>query len=215
MQAEDRGTVELGLEEDAGCSEDRTASTGRKTTSENDLDWEGGDRSAPEKGEGAKNAAQGGGGPRGRGDGEHGCCRGCEGEGGSMMLMRIAVVLIPVLFLLSFPSAAGAQPVHGNWCGAEHYGGPTTSALDEACKQHDECYDARGSADCKCDEALLSRAESIATSTKSEQERAAALAVAAYFRISPCSIVSKKDPLPLRVVGAVLSPVTGLIKKLF
>ena len=128
------------------------------------------------------------------------------------MTMRIAVLLSPVLLLL-LVSGAEAQPVHGNWCGAKHGedGRQPTSTLDEACMQHDKCYDAKGPGYCKCDEALRIRAESIATSTRSEGERAAALAVASYYRVAPCTLVSKDKNVALRTLGGIVSPITGTI----
>lgn len=125
------------------------------------------------------------------------------------MTMRIAVLSPLVLLLLLVPGAE-AQQLHGNWCGAAHSGGPPTSVLDEACMQHDKCYDARGFGDCKCDKALRSRAESIATSTRSEGERAAALAIAAYYRPALCSPVSKDENLVLRALGWAVSPIAAI-----
>lgn len=127
-----------------------------------------------------------------------------------------AIALLPVVLflLLSFPVSSAADvelPVHGNYCG--HGGsGPVTSTLDEACKQHDDCYVKRGRQDCKCDKALVARAESIAGSTNSEQERAAAVAIVGFFKFLPCSPVRKDENILLRAVGALLSPLGGLFK---
>ena len=129
------------------------------------------------------------------------------------MRIIMGVGVVGLLLLLLAPGAE-AQPMHGNWCGADHgkTGDPITSTLDEACMQHDKCYVARGPGDCKCDRALLSRAESIATSTRSEGERAAALAVVAYYRVAPCSPVSKDKSVVLRTLGWIVSPVAGWFK---
>ncbi|MDQ2090486.1 hypothetical protein [Marimonas arenosa] len=67
-------------------------------------------------------------------------------------------ILTSLLFLLSaLPSHATGPsfPLHGNWCGIGHSGGPYSAApidpLDAACMRHDICAAQRGELNCGCD----------------------------------------------------------------
>lgn len=40
------------------------------------------------------------------------------------------------------------------YCGYGNLGGTPTNVLDQGCKEHDDCYDARGWGKCSCDEDL-------------------------------------------------------------
>ncbi|HGG05740.1 MAG TPA: hypothetical protein ENK28_09805 [Aliiroseovarius sp.] len=60
-----------------------------------------------------------------------------------------------VLSLLATPLMAQSIPVHGNWCGIGHSGGPfaapPTDPLDAACMRHDICTGQQGRFSCGCD----------------------------------------------------------------
>lgn len=99
-------------------------------------------------------------------------------------------------------AAEASLPIYGNWCGPGHGGGPTVDALDAACKKHDECYDRRGYFDCDCDKSLTREVDTLITSRRlTGRARAAALAVRAYFSVSPCvrhaRIGNRNVPIPL------------------
>lgn len=47
--------------------------------------------------------------------------------------------------------AGTAYPVHGNWCGPKHQGGPALDPLDAACMRHDICTRNTRDYDCGCD----------------------------------------------------------------
>ncbi|MEZ5714695.1 MAG: hypothetical protein R3D85_05730 [Paracoccaceae bacterium] len=70
--------------------------------------------------------------------------------------------MLALLLLLSpLPARANgpAFPLHGNWCGIGHSGGPFAAApidpLDAACMRHDICAAQRGDLDCGCDIAFM------------------------------------------------------------
>jgi len=71
------------------------------------------------------------------------------------------ILLIALAFLTtaatSIPAAAQgiALPVHGNWCGPNHGGGPALDLLDAACLRHDLCTIQAGRFDCGCDLAFM------------------------------------------------------------
>lgn len=71
--------------------------------------------------------------------------------------MTRLVLVISLLFGLAQPAAAQISvPVHGNWCGPGHFGGPALDALDAACLRHDLCIAAHGAPfDCGCDLAFM------------------------------------------------------------
>ncbi len=113
------------------------------------------------------------------------------------------------------PTGGGKEnevPVHGNWCGPGHGGGPPTSRLDAACREHDQCYERRGYFDCGCDLELLKAAERL---TGDAGEVAAALAIIHWYETAPCSFVPADASWPARVGGVILAPVTGFLKHLF
>lgn len=96
-----------------------------------------------------------------------------------------------------------AIPVHGNWCGPGHGGGRPVDRLDEACMQHDQCYDRKGYLDCGCDQTLVSEIDrAIASGRLNGSTAAKALLVRAWFSNSPCvrhvRIGNTNIPLPGR-----------------
>lgn len=76
-------------------------------------------------------------------------------------------------------------PIWGNWCGPGHGGGPTKDHLDWSCKQHDECYAARGYLKCSCDDELIANINRLLPYMSGAQARTASV-VKAYFSVSPC-----------------------------
>ena len=65
-------------------------------------------------------------------------------------LMSLALSLATGLFAAA-AEADTAFPVHGNWCGPMHSGGPVHDPLDAACRRHDICYGQVRNLDCGCD----------------------------------------------------------------
>ncbi len=63
--------------------------------------------------------------------------------------------LAALLILLASPALAQSIPVHGNYCGIGHSGGPNalppTDQLDAACARHDACVGYQGRFSCGCD----------------------------------------------------------------
>jgi len=57
-------------------------------------------------------------------------------------------------------------PIWGNWCGPGHGGGTVVDKIDQACKNHDLCYERAGNItfpayNCACDKQLLRDLEAI------------------------------------------------------
>jgi hypothetical protein len=80
-------------------------------------------------------------------------------------------------------------PVYGNHCGPG-FGDPNVpavDAVDQVCKDHDNCYDDKGYSNCGCDRALIaSMTAAAATPGLSAQARSTALAAISYFASAPC-----------------------------
>lgn len=78
-------------------------------------------------------------------------------------------------------------PRYGNYCGLDRPSvGETPVEIDEvdlACKNHDACYDQKGSFNIGCDTSLIAELKNI--SPKSEKERIARKWIISYFRNSP------------------------------
>lgn len=67
-------------------------------------------------------------------------------------MTRFSALLALFLALAAPARAELAVPVHGNWCGPGHGGGPALDLLDAACLRHDLCIRAAGAPfDCACD----------------------------------------------------------------
>lgn len=73
----------------------------------------------------------------------------------------------------------------GNWCGPAHSGGPVKDHLDWSCKQHDECYAARGYLRCSCDNELVANITRLLPYMSGQQARKASV-IKAYFQVSVC-----------------------------
>lgn len=102
--------------------------------------------------------------------------------------------------LLAAPEAS--IPVHGNWCGPGHGGGPPKDALDQACMHHDKCYDDKGYFNCECDGDLVSRIDrALLEGRIPPRLKPKALLIRQYFANSPCAryvtIGGRQIPLPV------------------
>ena len=108
-------------------------------------------------------------------------------------------------------------PVHGNWCGPGHGGGQPIDTVDQACMEHDKCYDREGYWDCGCDSRLLGDLSRAITSSRlSPEGRLAATAISAWFSAQPCVKWFGKIPIPLGtgLTTRVIDQGTGFVKKL-
>jgi len=65
--------------------------------------------------------------------------------------MRGIFISIALMLAASAAQAGTAYPVHGNWCGPKHAGGPVRDPLDAACRRHDLCTYSTRNYDCGCD----------------------------------------------------------------
>lgn len=86
----------------------------------------------------------------------------------------------------SFDPCMRGIPVWGNWCGPGHGGGSPKDHLDWSCKQHDNCYGARGYLKCSCDNELIANINRLLPYMSGSQ-KAMASVVKAYFQVSPCN----------------------------
>lgn len=77
-------------------------------------------------------------------------------------------------------------PIHGNWCGPGHGGGPAIDPIDAVCRTHDKCYDRRGYSDCRCDRGLIARMPRAIARTNSVAAKLKGTAAAAFFASIPC-----------------------------
>jgi len=103
--------------------------------------------------------------------------------------------LILIFFLLltsscaifSNKKTAGDFPIYGNWCGPNHPKKGTNpepiDATDQACKNHDKCYDEYGYLNAYCDQNLVFSLQNIIP--RSEIEDLAGKAIIYYFKKSP------------------------------
>lgn len=69
-------------------------------------------------------------------------------------MMRMLALFLLLLSALPVQADGPAFPLHGNWCGIGHSGGPYAAPidpLDAACMRHDICAARRGELDCGCD----------------------------------------------------------------
>ena len=70
-------------------------------------------------------------------------------------MIRMFFLLLALLSATPSLASGPAFPLHGNWCGIGHSGGPFAAApvdpLDAACMRHDICKADRGQLDCGCD----------------------------------------------------------------
>jgi hypothetical protein len=100
------------------------------------------------------------------------------------------------IILLSFLSACavfsnkdsvGQFPIYGNWCGPAHPKKGTNpkpiDKTDQACKNHDICYEKNGYLNKKCDKQLIADLKSFRPDDKIEQF--ARKAILSYFKKSP------------------------------
>jgi len=82
---------------------------------------------------------------------------------------------------------AATFPQYGNYCGLDRPKAgekPTTiDEVDSACKDHDACYDQKGSFNATCDAALITELKNI--TPKTEPEKVARKLIISYFRNSP------------------------------
>ncbi len=77
--------------------------------------------------------------------------------------------------------------VYGNWCGPGHGSGEPIDDVDRACMEHDKCYAQEGYFDCSCDSRLLGDLNrALASGRLSQEGRAAAIALSAWFSVQPC-----------------------------
>ena len=73
-------------------------------------------------------------------------------------MTRMFVTLLLILTALPAWANGPAFPLHGNWCGIGHTGGPYSAPvdpLDAACMRHDLCAAQRGDLNCGCDIAFM------------------------------------------------------------
>lgn len=76
-------------------------------------------------------------------------------------LLAFLALVLATLPLTALPAQAQepAFPLHGNWCGIGHGGGPWAlqpiDPLDAACMRHDICTEQLGRFDCGCDIAFM------------------------------------------------------------
>lgn len=90
-------------------------------------------------------------------------------------------LIIPQLGLLNY----------GKYCGPGHgdrtYRARPVDAVDAVCKTHDQCWDARGNLDCRCDRKLIVGMHAAVVSPGvSALGRAYGAAAIAYFKRAPC-----------------------------
>lgn len=106
----------------------------------------------------------------------------------SGMTMRRAHFGAVLVFAAVMAAPAGAEglafPVHGNWCGPWHSGGPAVDALDAACMRHDKCYETAGVLNCACDLAFMDELRRMAW--PSEAVYRDARAIYEIVGVAPC-----------------------------
>ena len=74
-----------------------------------------------------------------------------------------------------------SMPMHGNWCGPGTPGNgveatyPPIDPLDQACYQHDTCYNLQGNGDCGCDIQFMNHLKSIRYPSKYLEDKARAM----------------------------------------
>lgn len=87
------------------------------------------------------------------------------------------------------PSGVSPQngiPVWGNYCGPFHGGsGLPIDVLDSYCQMHDRCYAELGYLNCVCDATLVALINNN-LDKMSSNARPVAIAISAYFTVSPC-----------------------------
>ena len=92
--------------------------------------------------------------------------------------------------------------VYGNWCGPKHGSGTPVDALDQACMNHDLCYDRNGYFDCNCDEGLLREIDQlIASGRLSGRARVIAPLIRGWFSLQPCATRIAGVPIPMGTGG--------------
>lgn len=83
--------------------------------------------------------------------------------------------------------SSGGIPIHGNWCGPGHGGGPAIDAVDAVCREHDLCYDREGYFDCGCNRELVNAMPAAIAQTPSSAGRLAGTVIRGFFNATPCA----------------------------
>jgi hypothetical protein len=117
------------------------------------------------------------------------------------------------------PRVSGADDCwYGHWCGPGCGGGDSIDDLDECCRAHDRCYDARGWGACSCDRELVACALPKKFSSDLEKAAAAAFTVELFSgKVSSglCSEVVTGVVGGIEVIGDVLGDIAGGLVGLF
>ncbi len=101
-------------------------------------------------------------------------------------MKRFSIYFALALFFAAPASAqAIAFPVHGNWCGTKHTGGPVIDQLDAACMRHDFCTEDVGQINCGCDLIFMHELRTMSWPSLALYERGRAIYEA--ISLSPCA----------------------------
>lgn len=101
--------------------------------------------------------------------------------------MKRISILLALAFFYAAPASAQtiAFPVHGNWCGTKHTGGPVLDKLDAACMRHDFCTEDAGQINCGCDLLFMHELRTMTWPSHEAYERGRAIYEA--ISLSPCA----------------------------
>jgi len=90
----------------------------------------------------------------------------------------------------------GFGPKYGNYCGQGHgdrsYRTPALDAVDQACKDHDQCWERHHDLHCGCDREFIKKMKiaSVSPGISAQGRTYAALAIS-YFSAAPCTCMRK------------------------
>jgi hypothetical protein len=103
------------------------------------------------------------------------------------ILPSLLILFLSSCAIFSNKNTAGKFPIYGNWCGPDHPKKETNpqpiDATDQACKNHDKCYEEYGYLNSYCDQTLISQLRNVVP--QNEIEDIANKAIIYYFERSP------------------------------
>lgn len=104
-------------------------------------------------------------------------------------------------FGLTYDGEGVSMPLYGNWCGLGYpktgENPPALDLVDQACKQHDLCYEQRGQFSCSCDVELNEEiAYQLYLDSYTPNQEKLAKQLHRYFSVAPCTGTADGKLLP-------------------